>query len=239
MTASFFPGQWLYQHAPAVYRVLFGWIQFPFRYNTVLTLLLVLLFLRLYDLLYQRGNRRLLYGFLCAVLILSLSEDARLLLMSGNGRPVAAHEGRIADAGEYDDDLYLFYGLDKESVNDDTLRMTGTTVGETARKGFSFTLTDVRTQASGTFLELPLWYYEGYSATDGGGNSLTLTEGTAHRVRILLPEGFVGEVYLRYAEPLLWRAAELISVLCAILFLICGVARYRGKSVTPRNRQMT
>ncbi|WP_455501792.1 hypothetical protein [Gemmiger sp.] len=74
-------------------------------------------------------------------------------------------------------------------------------------------------------VDLPLLAYRHYTAQAADGTPLTLTANEAHCLRVTLPAGFGGLVTVRFAEPLLWRLAELITLATVLALAVWPVLR--------------
>lgn len=219
-----------YKH-PVLYNVLYGWLQFPFRYNIIITLLLCLLFLKIRKMPFRPFNFRTDCMVVGCIVFLSLFECVYLFHMFPQGKTLTI-EQTAEDIGPNDDDLYLFYDLDKEFVSDDNPRMFGATVEDFSRSGFTFVLQGVTAQQSGAYIELPIWLYHGYHAHDSRGNQIPLSEGMVHRVRIELPEGFRDNLIVTFQEPWYWRMAEALSIIAAVV-VVFNI--YRASKATKRD----
>ncbi len=82
------------------------------------------------------------------------------------------------------------------------------------------------------YVEFPLLYYKGYraEATDTG-ETLTLLKGENCDVRLLLPEGFEGNVSVKYAGMWYWHLSEALSVITGggmLLYYIITLVRKRN-----------
>jgi len=70
------------------------------------------------------------------------------------------------------------------------------------------------------FLELPLLYYKGYRAWDEEtGEALTVYAGNNHAVSVAVPSGYHGVIRTEFVSPWYWRVAEVLSVV-TFLFLV-------------------
>lgn len=74
-------------------------------------------------------------------------------------------------------------------------------------------------------VDLPLLAYRHYTAQAADGTPLTLAANEAHCLRVTLPAGFGGLVTVRFAEPLLWRLAELITLATVLILAAWPVLR--------------
>ncbi len=79
-------------------------------------------------------------------------------------------------------------------------------------------------------LELPLYYYPGYTAKADNGSELKIERGNNNRLRILFDNGFSGNIYVRYTEPVLWRVCEVISLISMIFVLVMEIRRRKTYS---------
>ncbi len=62
------------------------------------------------------------------------------------------------------------------------------------------------------YVELPLLHYKGYRAyVVQTGEELATVKGSNNVVRVYLPEGFDGEIEVKFVSPLHWRISEVIT----------------------------
>ena len=67
----------------------------------------------------------------------------------------------------------------------------------------------------------PLLYYSGYRARDAVDHEKLKVEiGDNGRVAVTIPPNYNGTFHLGYYEPIVWRIAEVISVLTLIAFIV-------------------
>lgn len=118
----------------------------------------------------------------------------------------------------YPETLYVYDDVDLHLINDSKVHEigAGVTLKNVERRGLSFTLAAENAGSETGALDLPVWHYPGYTARNASGEVLPLSNGENHRVRVSLPAGFSGSIRVRFEEPLLWRAAEFVS-LCSVL----------------------
>lgn len=77
-------------------------------------------------------------------------------------------------------------------------------------------------------LELPLVYYPGYRVLANDGGAATVTQGETGQVAVVLAPGYDGTLTVGFAEPLSWRAAEVVSGL-TVVGLIVWLVRDRKR----------
>ena len=82
----------------------------------------------------------------------------------------------------------------------------------------------VRSRVTGgpeeSFVDYPLMAYTGYRAfSDADGSRLSVSSSKDARVRVQIPADYDGTITVSWHEPVLWRIAELVSLLTAAGFL--------------------
>ena len=76
--------------------------------------------------------------------------------------------------------------------------------------------------------DYPLLSYKVYRAVSDAG-TMEVTESEDKHVRVVIPPGFDGRITVEYREPVLWRAAELVS-LGSLAALACyRIRKYRNR----------
>ena len=60
---------------------------------------------------------------------------------------------------------------------------------------------------------LPVLNYDGYEARNSDGEELVVLDGDNNRIRLIVPAGYKGDISVSFVEPLLWRSAEIISLI--------------------------
>ena len=78
-------------------------------------------------------------------------------------------------------------------------------------------------------LELPLVYYPGYRILENTGGDAVVTEGETGQVAVVVAPGYDGILTVGFAEPLSWRAAEIVSLLTVIGLIVWGVRERKQK----------
>lgn len=80
---------------------------------------------------------------------------------------------------------------------------------------------------SDEYIELPLLYYPYYKAV-GTNRDLECFSGSNNVIRVQIPAGYTGTLYLTFRQPLLWRISEIIPVAVIICMLIITIKRKRN-----------
>ncbi len=95
------------------------------------------------------------------------------------------------------------------------------TVGETERDGLSFEVYAENASAQDGQILFPVLYYGGYQAEDTASHEkLETTIGDNGRVAVIVPPNYAGTFHLGYYEPLLWRIAEVISLITLVVMIM-------------------
>ncbi len=127
---------------------------------------------------------------------------------------------------------YLIEGTDESLLTFRGAQPGGNVSVRSYRKGSLGAELNCRAEGDGGgYIDLPLLLYKGYQAYEKGtGRKLEICDGSNHVVRVVLPEGFDGDVQVRFVSPFYWRIGELISVLTVIYMAWRPMARKRGKA---------
>lgn len=217
---------------PVVGRLLLA-IQFPWRYFSLATLLLVLVSVCAVSAL-RRGR----YAQPVAVLLLSASllgvaifyhsylptVDTSYL---GERAQMIYTDYKISNMAWYYDSLYLPDGA-VETRDGFTCETAVTTVeiASVERRGNTTVLSCSEVNGELGYAELPLLYYPGYTILDGEGEVFRTANGM---VGVTVPAGFSGEISVAFREPKRWLVADLVSLVTLLGLLGYGVRSIRRK----------
>jgi len=134
---------------------------------------------------------------------------------------------------------YLPFGTDIEGLKCDKLESSEDVVITAYEKGqdtLQTTITVVNTGADG-YAEIPVLYYKGYQAKDEAtGELLPVVGGDNNVVRIEIPAGYNGTLYITFHSPWYWRAAEAISA-ATILFVLYSIVKCRASRKKQENNK--
>lgn len=84
-----------------------------------------------------------------------------------------------------------------------------------------------------TNIELPIFNYKGYHATNDLGNELEISDGENNVISVAVPAGFAGNITVAFHEPVYWRIAELVSLISVIGVIVFAFRRV----ILPKRRQ--
>ena len=217
---------------PVVGRLLLA-IQFPWRYFSLATLLLVLVSVCAVSAL-RRGR----YAQPVAVLLLSASllgvaifyhsylptVDTSYL---GDRAQMIYTDYKISNMAWYYDSLYLPDGAveTRDGFTCDTA-VTTVEIASVERRGNTTVLSCSEVNGELGYAELSLLYYPGYTIVDGEGEVFRTANGM---VGVTVPAGFSGEISVAFREPKRWLAADLVSLVTLLGLLGYGVRSIRRK----------
>lgn len=75
---------------------------------------------------------------------------------------------------------------------------------------------------------LPVLNYDGYEARNSDGEELVVLDGDNNRIRLIVPAGYKGDISVSFVEPLLWRSAEIISLIFLAVMVWAFFNRHNG-----------
>ena len=81
------------------------------------------------------------------------------------------------------------------------------------------------------YIELPLLFYEQYVATVDSGERLQTCYGENHRLRVIIPAEFSGDIIVDYKRPLWWRVCDAVSVLAWLGVLMMLIKDNKKRAV--------
>ena len=209
---------------------LLGSIQFSWRYLAIATVLLVPASLLV---LAELVRRKPAHGKLVAVLM-----AAGLVLNMGSfytGYTDGAEEYTYYHLGR-SDTLHVMgaeYYLDGTELHhplvDEIEHVRGSVevLSYTEENGVRH-LTCRNSGGESAVLDLPFFAYDhfhAYDAATGTELELNCRIANANRTTVVIPAGFDGTVEIRYEPPVLWRVAEIVSLLSVLALVGLGVKR--------------
>ena len=228
MSTNTFPWQAV-GRIPVVGRVLVA-IQFPGRYLSLATVLLVLAAACGLSALRRTG-----YARTVAVLLLGVSVFGAALFFRdqqadtaylGDGGQLIYSEYKKFNIGWYFDGLYLPDGAhETQNGYESTVPVTTVEVTSIEQADGITTLTCAETTGQDQHAELPLLYYPGYTVIEGPGTAFKTANGL---VGVTVPANYTGTVRVAFREPKRWLLADGVSVVTAVV-LLCAMRRKKSK----------
>ena len=122
---------------------------------------------------------------------------------------------------------YLIQGTDESLLTfRDASPGVGVSLSSYEKRYLQVDMSCVNEGAGEGYVELPMLFYKGYQAFEKeSGAALELQDGWNHVVRVVLPEGFAGDVCVRFVSPFYWRIGELVSLLVFVYLVV-----YHGRA---------
>lgn len=230
MSTNTFPWGWL-GALPVAGKFLLA-VQFPWRYFSLGTLLLVVVSVCAVSAL-RRGQ----YARPVAVLLLSASllgvgifyhsylPTVNTAYLGDSAQMIYA-DNKVSNQAWYYDSLYLPDGAveTRDGFVCNTVVTTVEISSVTRRNGVTVVNCKESTGQQG-YAELPLLYYPGYTILNTDGEVFRTPNGM---VGITVPAGYSGEIQVAFREPKRWLAADLVS-LATLMALAAGFAVRKRK----------
>ena len=207
-------------------------IQFPFRYLGFACLTLSVLLGLIFNYLEENNTdsrKYMMYGLLILVFIIQVGFD----ISSYSNNVVSIYNPQyVTDLSKDNIKEYFRADSDFEQL---TFEVVGDEVESAelvTQNGADYAF-KIKMNGAGS-VTLPIMNYKGYEVTDDKGNSYEIFDGEQKEISISLPAGFSGTVRARFVEPIYWRAAEIISLLSVILFIMFFIKQ--NKQMSVRNK---
>ncbi len=225
MSTCYFPWEVLRKSNVLIRYIVIN-LQFPWRFCTIASVSLVILWCSLIRITMTRWSLTKAAAAGGAVIVISM-------ITAGYFMADVMHEGQAFQAVFAEDmdtmvesgEEYLPVNTISHDFSEDNLFVEdGITVTELIRSGIRLTIQCRNSTGQDLTMEVPLLYYKGYTAVgrtaEGQKIRLTVTSGTNQVVRVCLPGSFEGVVTVDFKEPVYWRMAEVISVITMLGILI-------------------
>lgn len=230
MSTRYFPWEALRKSNVLIRYIVIN-LQFPWRFGTVASIALTVLWCCLLRLMLQKWSVRKVLIAAGAVAALSLITAGYFVtdtLRVGQSFQAVFAEGMdtMVESGEE----YLPVNTISSDFSEENLYVgEGIAVTGTERTGIRLKITCVNISGQEQELEVPLLYYKGYAASgrtsDGTVKKLTVESGNNQVVRIYIPAEFDGVITVDFKEPLYWRMAEVVSGLAALLTIFLAYVK--------------
>lgn len=219
MATDLFPYDTL-QKLPGM-KALVGSLQFPFRYLSIAMALLTLLGC-LSMMAMQKWMKQEWYrGLVIVLCLICAQQSAEYTQYVEDIKKNAASYAKCDDTAEMESyhvlkgSQYLYENTDATAVLESNQIRGWAVVEDYTRNGTSFEI-KCSTEVDTTII-LPLFYYPDYHCWDmDTGEEYRTDRGDNNILWVYLPAGYQGTLGIAFKEPLLWRIAEIISLMAAI-----------------------
>ena len=229
MSTNTFPWQAV-GRLPLVGRVLVA-IQFPGRYLSLATLLLVVAAACGISILRRSGYARTVSVLLLGVAVFGTAlffrdqqtdvNDTYL----GDGGQLIYSQYKKFNVGWYFDGLYLPDGAhETQNGFESTVPVTTVEITDVQQANGVTAVTCSNATGELQHAELPLLYYPGYTVLEGESITFKTENGL---VGVTVPANYTGTIRVTFREPKRWLAADLVSLATAAGVVVMAVRRKR------------
>lgn len=225
MATNLFPYDFIEKTMPFVSKFITR-VNVPFRYITTAVAILSMFAIFFFRAVEKDMKKRYLTIIFVVVLLISADQSMEYLYKTMyNGPFKVYYDENCLDSNDLIGYEYLYQGTDYHRIEQENyITMENVSFDSAQRKANRFNIRGIDT-GSDAKLELPLYYYPGYTARTDDGTSLKVVRGNNNRLRILFDEGFSGNISVRYTEPVLWRVCEIISLISFAMVIIFEIRR--------------
>jgi hypothetical protein len=251
VSTDLFPHDRFSYYLPRLYRVIQS-VQFAWRFHalstTTITFLMILTLGSGYE--YFRKTVRTEWKIEHVPQLLRIA--TAVICVACVGIPALVYEGRYVSEVSPVTSYYDIHGtssfqqsggeyvpLRAENYRNTEILISNTAAVSAAiasRDGVALQVNVTNASNKEQYMDLPVFYYPGYTAT-ANGEMLHVLEGAEARLRVVLPAGYQGEIDITFVEPIYWRVAELVSLLFAIGLLCCSLERSLNPLCHRRTKQ--
>ncbi len=237
MSTIWFPWDFLYE-SNGVLKVLISHLQFPRRVLGMAALMLTMVTCLTLKYFQKRENGKY-FGTLLTVMLVftgitafysfdSMAEESDYIYVADMESLDSFDVGR----GEYmpEGTAAAWESMPEGRI----LRDEAVSITEFEKHGTEITFTGINASGAEQAVELPLIYYRGYQAKDINTGELIAVDGNGDngKLRVQLAGNYSGTVRVKFQEPVLWRIAEIISL---VTVLTSGVLFVREKMYGRRS----
>ena len=125
---------------------------------------------------------------------------------------------------------YQIEGTDVNDTRDRTAHLFGDVQLTSYKKDGTQIVAEIASEKGGS-IEFPLFAFDGYAA-ELDGQRLDIARGDNNRIHMDIPAGANGTLRIWFEGKMLWRAADALSLLSAVIFLVYLIKRRKNESFT-------
>ncbi|MCR5719293.1 MAG: hypothetical protein K6F84_01890 [Lachnospiraceae bacterium] len=226
MASNLFPYSFLYVHARKLCDYLIK-VQFPYRYISMSIFFFTMMVGFAFPQIVKKASKALVVFIAVITVLVGVDQAAEIIYANiYSGYYEVKYDGAGLDNNQLIGAEYVYEGTDT-SIPLSSHEVYGESV-EIVECSNIKNRYDIKVSAFGEnpSLQIPLYYYPGYVATTSDGSSLKVERGDNNRIKIEIPDGFNGDIKVRYKEFALWRFCEIVS-----LALLIGLVIFEFKPV--------
>lgn len=226
MTTIWFPWDRMERFGGWIIEKITKSIQYPWRFLSVATVLLVFAAAYTVYLAMINNNKAFLYSIVSSMLVLTFISGNYFMndYMNKVNRGYIEEESNLdfMNAGRKE---YIPVNTDEEMFGNDTvLADENVRIGKVERYKDVLVVECTNVTDSVQYIDVPLLYYKHYQAKDmSTGGELKVEDGEGKRVRVYLPASYQGDIHIEYVAPWYWRIYEIISMITLAIFIMYGV----------------
>ncbi len=240
MSQTFFPWNWI-QSWNVVTASLVSSLQFPNRFLGWGTVFLVMLFgCCLWYL--RKWQEKLAYylGVIMALIGITTSSMFLMDYVTRDQEQYVLYNEEGMGFGYISGAEYLLEGTDQNQLyyNEPTLS-ENVELLEYEKGALSAKLLCINESALEGFVDLPLLFYKGYRAYGEDKEVLQLAYGDNNVVRVIIPEGYRGEINVCFQPPFYWRVSEIFSYISWGVMITLGIAYLRTFHYREKEQEIT
>jgi len=212
-------------------------IQFPFRFTTIATLFLIATTCYALHLTMKYCSKeKVIAAFSIILCFLAISTSWFFESLLKENDALRFFDEYDIDSTILVDMEYLPQGTNLEELNEKVPKLgDGIEIESYSKKGTTINLY-ITNQNSDSYIELPLLYYDGYTAKTAD-TTLSLTNGNNNVILLEVPAQFSGNVTVSFQEPWFWRIAEILSI-ATIMCIIIGYLVTYIKKINYKSSQL-
>ena len=239
MSSTIFPWGSLHRLGDSIQKLLCQ-IQYPWRYLGIATMLLVTLILCVLKILLEKGWVKVATIFSGTVVLMAII-TAGYFMMGAYDTGEAMYVYNYEDVGSDNCGFaeYVWAGTDTGIINTKTepyaSEATAQLSNYTLYKGKRSVYCETTKECN---ITLPVFYYDNYVAFDRDtGDDFNVFRGENNCISVSVPKNYSGTILLEYQEPLIWRIAELVTILSVVLSIICFKKTEKRNEIFGRDRK--
>lgn len=232
MATNLFPYEWIKKWLPS-FAVILSKIQFSYRFLGAAALFFTLTILFALMEVKKRKLEYLLTVWMIVFSVLAVYQglDYQYQILYG-GSCENKYSAAVLDSADVVSGEYLYQNSSVE-IKDTVNEITGNGIEiYNASKEYLNAMVVCRAVREGAYIEIPAFYYPGYTAIDKERKEYkVLRSENNNRIRVELPEGFDGTLYIAFREPVYWRICEAVSLLALAVLLFHRRIESRRKRI--------
>lgn len=221
MSTCYFPWEALRKSNVLVRYIVIN-LQFPWRFCTIASVALVLLWCCLLQLAWTKWNKKVITATGGVIICLSMITAGCFMIdVMKEGNAFSAVFAQDMDTNVESGEEYLPVNAISDDFKEENLyKDEGLNIAGWERKGISVRFDCINEAEQEQIMEIPLLYYKGYTAIGQYENfskiTLSCVAGNNQVVRIVVPANFSGNIKVTFKEPWYWRMSELIALLTVL-----------------------